>query len=102
MNEMLKSILDMDKKSRLQAEEAEKAKKKAFDELTAMRTSLIEEKLAKARKTIETLREKEFEKAEEAAKTLRQKNQAAQAKLKTMYAENSEKWVSGIYTQIIE
>ena len=102
MNEMLKSILDMDKKSRLQADEAEEAKRKAFDELASIRTSLIEEKLAQARMTVESLREKELEKAEQTAKTLRQKNQTARAKLKTMYAENSEKWVSEIFNQIIE
>ena len=99
---MLKSILDMDKKSRIQADEAEEAKRKAFDELASIRTSLIEEKLAQARITVESLREKELEKADETAKILRQKNETARAKLKTMYAENSEKWVSEIFSQIIE
>ena len=102
MNEMLKSILDMDKKSRLQADEAEEAKRKAFDELASIRTSLIEEKLALARKSVDSLHEKELEKAEQTTKILRQKNETAQAKLKTMYAENSEKWISEIFSQIIE
>lgn len=102
MNEMLKSILEMDKKSRIQADEAEEAKKKAFEELASVRTSLIEEKLAQARKTVDSLREKEREKAEQTAKILRQKNETAQAKLKKMYTENSEKWVSEIFSQIIE
>ena len=99
---MLKSILDMDKKSRIQADEAEEAKRKAFEELASVRTSLIDEKLAQARKIVDTLREKELEKAEETAKILRQKNETARAKLKTMYTENSEKWVSEIFSQIIE
>ncbi len=102
MNEMLKSILDMDKKSRIQADEAEEAKRKAFEELASVRTSLIDEKLAQARKIVDTLREKELEKAEETAKILRQKNETARVRLKTMYTENSEKWVSEIFSQIIE
>ena len=44
----------------------------------------------------------ELEKAEETAKILRQKNETVRAKLKTMYTENSEKWVSEIFSQIIE
>lgn len=102
MNEMLKSILEMDKKSRIQADEAEEAKKKAFEELASVRTSLIEEKLAQARKSVDRYREKELEKADETAKILRQKNETARANLRTMYAENSDKWVSEIFSQTIE
>jgi len=102
MNEMLAKILEMDKISRKQAEEAEEAKKKAFDELTLIRTSLIEKKLAEAQKTIAELREKELNESARKAAEMRAKNETAQAKLKTAYAENSEKWINNIYRSVIE
>ena len=100
LDEMLKSILEMDKKSRLQAEEAEEAKRKAFDELTSIRTSLIEKRLSEAKKTVEEVRQKEHENATEKAKTLKQKADIAREKLNTMYTQNSERWASEIFEKI--
>ena len=102
MNEMLRSILDMDKKSRLQAEEAREAKQKAFDELTSIRTSLIEKKLAEAHTAVAKFREKERTEAEKTSDALRQKNKQAHEKLSKTYTENSEKWIDEIYTQTLQ
>lgn len=100
MDEMLKSILEMDKKSRVQAEEAEETKRKAFDELTSIRTSLIEKKLSEAKNTVEEIRRKELENAAEKAEALRQKVGIAREKLNTMYAQNSERWADEIFEKI--
>ena len=102
MDKMLKSILEMDKKSRIQAEEAEDAKKKAFDELAQIRTSLIEKRLSEAKKTVEKIREKELADAAQTAAGLKQKNETAREKLKAVYAENREKWVEELYSRVIE
>ena len=102
MNEMLAKILEMDKISRKQAEEAEEAKKKAFDELTMIRASLIEKKLAEAQKMIADMREKELDKAAQTAAGLKAKNEAAKEKLQAVYAENREKWVEELYSRVIE
>lgn len=102
MDEMLAQILEMDKKSRKQAEEAEEAEKKAFEELTMIRTSLIEKKLAEAQKTVAEMREKELQKAEKKADEFRMKNEAAKERLQAVYAENKEKWIDDIYNRVIE
>jgi hypothetical protein len=102
MDKMLKSILEMDKKSRIQAEEAEEAKRKAFDELALIRTSLIEKKLADAKKAVEKIREKELADAAEKSAELKKKYETAREKLNSMYAANSGKWIDEIYKQIIE
>lgn len=102
MDEMLAKILEMDKISRKQAEEAEEAKKKAFDELSLIRTSLIEKKLADAQKTISDLLENKLKESDQKATELRTKNKAAQAKLHAAFAENGEKWVNDIYKRVLE
>lgn len=102
MNEMLKSILDMDKKSRIQAEEAEQAKQIAFDELTSIRSALIEEKMAEAQKTVKDFRVKQDSEAEKASVGLRQKNKEAHENLTKTYTENSERWIDELYTQILK
>ncbi|MEI6578039.1 MAG: hypothetical protein WCN92_01095 [Eubacteriales bacterium] len=102
MNDMLAKILEMDKISRRQAEEAEEAKKKAFDELSFIRTSLIEKKLAEAQKTISDLREKEQRESVQKAAELKMKNEAAQANLKAAFTENGKKWIDDIYSRVIE
>jgi len=102
MNEMLAKILEMDKISRKQAEEAEEAKKKAFDELTLIRTSLIEKRLSEAQKTVSEIREKELKDSAQKATELKMKNKAAQAKLNAAYAENGKKWIDDIYSRVIE
>jgi len=102
VNEMLAKILEMDKKSRIQAEEAEAAKKKAFDELTLIRTSLIEKKLADAQKTVAELREKELKESAQKTAELRKRNEAARAKLEAAYTENSGKWINELYKSVLE
>lgn len=102
MNTILNSILDMDKKARKQAEEAEEAKKKAFDELSSLRTGLIAERIALAQKTVEEIRAREFGKAEKQFAELRQKNEAVFARLDTAYAENRDNWIEEIYKHVIE
>ncbi len=92
----------MDKKSRIQAEEAEEAKQKAFEELASIRTSLIEEKLAEAQKAVEKFRKEEHLQAEKTSDNLRRKNEQAHKNLAKAYTENSEKWINELYTQILK
>jgi V/A-type H+/Na+-transporting ATPase subunit G/H len=102
VDEMLAKILEMDKKCRLQAEEAEEAQKKALNKLTSVRTSLIEEKLAEAQKKVAAIRDAELEKANEESAELGRKAEAAQEKLKAAYAENGKKWIDDIFNKAIE
>ncbi len=102
MDEMLAKILEMDKKSRKQAEEAEESEKKAFEELTLIRTSLIENKLAEAQKTVSEMRENKLHEAAQKADEFRKKNEAAKEKLQAIYSENKEKWIENIYNRVIE
>ena len=102
MNEMLKSIIEMDKTCRLQAEDAVEAKQKALDELTSMRTSLIAQKMLEAKETVETIRKQEMAKAKKSTDNLRQKNDEARKRLNQTYTANSDKWIDELYTQIIK
>lgn len=102
MDEMLKSVLDMDKKCRIQADEAEEAKRKAFDELTFIRTSMIEKRLAQAKEIVEKIQEDEQAKAAEKSAELKKKNETARDKLNEMYAENKSRWIDDIYKRILE
>lgn len=102
MNVMLAKILEMDKTSRKQAEEAEESKKKAFDELASIRTSLIEKSLAAAQKTVAELKVKELNEAAKTTAVLKTQNEAAKAKLTAAYTENGKKWIDDIYRRVLE
>ena len=102
MDEMLAKILEMDKKCRVQAEEAEKSEKKALNELTSIRTSLIEKTLAEEQKKVSAIRDTELKKANEETAEMRKKTESAQAKLQAVYAENGEKWINDIFNKAIE
>jgi hypothetical protein len=102
VDEMLRSILEMDKRSRIQAEETEKEKIKAFDELSRIRTTLIEKKLADAKTTVDRFREKELAGCAKKAAAQKQVNEALQDKLNSVYLQKHEQWVEEIYNQVIE
>jgi len=102
VDEMLRSILEMDKRSRIQAEEAEKEKIKAFDELSRIRTTLIEKKLADAKTTVDRFREKELAGYVKKSAAQKQINEALQDKLNSVYLQKHEQWVEEIYNQVIE
>lgn len=93
MNDMLVRILAMDKLAREQAREAEESKKKAFDELSALRSSLIEQQLAEAKTTVEALRVKQEAQSRADAETLQKKQHAALEALQTAYRTDKDRWI---------
>lgn len=102
MNDMLVSILAMDKLAREQAREAEESKKKAFDELTALRSSLIEQQLAEAKTTVEALRAKQEAQSAAAADALRKKQHAALEALQAAYRTDKDRWVDLLVDKAIQ
>ena len=92
----------MDKKARAQADEAEEAKQKAYEELGLIRTAVREKKMAEARKQAEELREKERAGIEKVSVELRRKNEAAKAEMEAVYNKNREKWVEDIFRRAVQ
>lgn len=102
MNDMLVSILAMDKLAREQAREAEESKKKAFDELTALRSSLIEQQLAEAKTTVESLRAKQEARSSTDADALRKKQHTALEALQTAYLTDKDHWIDLLVEKAIQ
>ena len=93
MNDMLKDILEMDKRAQKQTEELEEYRRNAVAGLAEKKAAIIEEEKAKARESAlrhSNHRKIEGEKELEGLKTADAK---ILERMNTLYESNKDKWV---------
>ncbi|HOO25464.1 MAG TPA: hypothetical protein PKW24_02500 [Clostridiales bacterium] len=100
MNEMLKSIIEMDKLSRKQAAQAQADKEKAVDEAGSIRAKLIEERLALAKTQANDIRKEYEADISLKLKAKRDKNEEEKARLSANFAKNRNHVVQELFEQI--
>ena len=101
MQNMIKEIVDMDRKAREITDAAQLEKVNSEKEITARREDIREQFLARARKRI-TLNEPQERAAAEAAwKAVEVKNKERAERLDGLYQEKGDEWVRTIVARVI-
>ncbi len=96
MEDMIKRIVDMDKKAREITEAAEQEKAAAEKEIGEKAAQLREEYLSKARRRIQVNREMEQRIAEEEWAKTKVQYEEQMNRLNTLYAEHGDEWVRAV------
>lgn len=102
MDNILKEILEMDKKAQLRMQEAEDYRKKAMSELEARKESIIAEETDRARKRIADSNEKKKRSGEAYLDDIKERNEKILNKMNKTCEENFEKWVDDIVSAVTE
>lgn len=100
MNDMLKDILEMDKKAREQTEELEEYRRKAIADLSEKKAKIIEEETAKALESAIRHSNKRKIAGDKDLEAVKERDGKILDKMNTLYALNSDKWVDEIVKNV--
>ena len=100
MQDMVKQIVDMDRKAREITDEALLEKINSEKEVVKKREEIRSEYLEKARKRIALNEPAERAAAEAAWEITKQKNEALSQKLDELYAQKGEEWIRTIVEKV--
>jgi predicted ABC-class ATPase len=101
MKDMVKQIVDMDRKAREITDAAQLEKVNSEKEVAQKREEIRAEYLERARKRISLNEPKERAAAEEEWKTVAQKNAVLSQNLDDLYKEKGDEWVKTIVARVI-
>lgn len=101
MQDMVKEIVEMDRKAREITDAAQLEKVNSEKEVAQRREHIREEYLARARKRIALNEPQERAAAEEAWKDTQAKNEARSRQLDDLYQEKGDEWVRTIVARVI-
>lgn len=101
LNDVLKSILDMDKQARAKKEEAEKYRKDIYSKIEQEKNDMMKLKFDNARKKVETINQGFQKGAEKKVELLKQQNDELSSQLQKKYKENGARWVEELYERIL-
>lgn len=102
MNEMLKSIIEMDKISRGRAAQAQADKGKALDEAGTRRAAVIEERLTQAEAQANEARKEYEEELLIKLKIICEKHEKEKARLSSNFAKYRNSIIEEMYKEIIK
>lgn len=100
MQDMVKQIVDMDRKAREITDAALLEKINSEKEVVKKREEIRSEYLEKARKRIALNEPAERAAAEAAWETAKQRNEALSQKLDALYAQKGEEWIRTIVEKV--
>lgn len=100
MNDMLKDILEMDKKAQAQTAELEEYRRNAIAGLAAKKAAIIEEETAKARESALRHSNKRKAEGEKELEHLKAHDVRVLEKMNTLYAANKDKWINEIVANV--
>ena len=100
MQDMIKEIVDMDRKAREITDAAQLEKVNSEKEVAERRERIREEYLARARKRIALNEPQERAAAEEEWKGKAARNQALSQRLDALYEEKGDEWVRTIVARV--
>lgn len=101
MKDMVKEIVDMDRKAREIMDEAQQEKLDSEKEISQMREKIREDYLAKARERIKLNEPQEREAAEKAWKAVEARQNEISAKLDAQYEENGKRWAEELARRVL-
>ncbi|QEY34253.1 hypothetical protein FL966_03845 [Caproiciproducens galactitolivorans] len=101
MEDLIKQIVDMDRKAREITDAAQMEKVNSEKEVAAKREQIRNEYLERARRRIALNEPKEREAAEKEWKEKEKKNEFIFQKLDKLYTENGDKWVKEIVERVL-
>lgn len=101
MQDLMKQIVEMDRKAREITDSAQKEKISSEKEVSKRREQIRSEYLEKARQRITESEPKERESAEAAWKEKNQKNEQLMKQLDDLYREKSDQWVSELTKRVL-
>lgn len=101
MDNMIKMILDMDKKAREITEEAEESKIRTLQNIPLKKDEIRNKYLQRARLRIQKNAEQERRVAEERWRTIRSEHEKILHRLDEDYQKNYEAWVDQIVNRVV-
>lgn len=101
MKDMVKQIVDMDRKAREITDAAQLEKVNSEKEVAQKREEIRAEYLERARKRISLNEPKERAAAEADWEVVKQKNTAISQKLDELYSQKGDEWVKTIVARVI-
>ena len=102
MQNMIREIVDMDRKAREIADAAQQEKLHSEKEVAEKREQIREEYLKKARERIALNEPQEREAAEKVWQTVQARQSEISAKLDAQFAENGERWAPELARRVLE
>ena len=102
MQNMVKEIVDMDRRAREITETAQQEKINSEKEVAAKREEIREDYLKRARERIALNEPKEREAAENAWKLVQARQNEISAQLDGQYAENADRWAQELAKRVLE
>ena len=100
MQNMVKEIVDMDRRAREITEAAQQEKINSEKEVAAKREEIREDYLKRARERINEPKEREA--AENAWKLVQARQNEISAQLDAQYAENADRWAQELAKRVLE
>lgn len=101
MEDMIKKVVDMDKKARELEAQAQQEKVSITEAIEAQKQKVYDDYIEKARVRAKVNDQLVQEKAEKQFAESQKKQQEMMAKLKEQYNSNSDKWVDEIVKRVI-
>jgi len=101
MEDLIKQIVDMDRKAREITDAAQMEKVNSEKEVAAKREQIRNEYLERARRRIALNEPKERAAAEKEWKEKEKRNEVLFQKLDKLYAENGDKWVKEMVERVL-
>lgn len=101
MKDMISQIIEMDKKAREITEQVQNSKLDLEQEVTALRTKIREEYLARARKRLKINQETEQKDADKKWKEIQATHLKISQRLDKTYDDNCKQWVDTIVDRVI-
>ena len=102
MNEMLRTILDMDKAAQLKVEEAEEYRRKAIADIGAKKAAIVEDETKKAKESAAKRSEKRKTEGKALLTEIQNNNEKILNKMNSLYEKNADKWVNDIVRSVTE
>lgn len=100
MNEMLKTILDIDKEARKKLEEAENYRREAVAGLSAKKAAVVEDETRKAKESAQRRSDTRKSENEKNLTEIKEKNKKITDNLNALYEKNADKWVEEIVNNV--
>lgn len=101
MDDIIKSIIDIDRGASKKLEDAEKEKLKIISGAKAEEEKIVQEAIENSKRELERIENEEQQKAEEKIAQLENEKNAKIAAMRKSFDENSEKWCSEIFRAVI-
>lgn len=101
MNEMLRTILDMDKNAQAKVEEAESYRRDAVAGLSSRKTAIVEDETKKVRESALKRSAQRKTEGKNRLSAIQQKNEKILKNMNSLYEKNADKWADEIVDNVI-